>query len=261
MKRSINWFTLLLIVFLFVGYQVGLSDGRTLNPANANKNTISIAKEIKTNKLPYTVSYKSKYTLLDGRKANVVIRTYSNGIKIVIPVNLNKKRQVLNYNSVYNLYNNLGSRLRPLIKEIQVVDYSDPDDARDKENGQSLYNNTIAVTDEIGGIITFYKNDFQLRRLGKSKFDRFIDKTIKHEAAHVWDWNLGEETEFSEENKWKSACSKDGGYVSGYARDAIKYEGLYAEDFADAVSMYLRSKSSFERNYPNRAKILNELMR
>jgi hypothetical protein len=252
MKRSIRKDYLLLFAAIFLLFLIPLQEVKNATTTYMNN---AVLKK-KSSSLPRVIIQKN-YTFVDEKVKDAKIKIYGNGIRIVEPVNMNTKKQVLSFDDVYKMYNSLNPRIKPFITEIQLVDYRDPD----APNTNMDYTNTLAATEETEGKIIFYYNDYQLKENGKSGFYKLINGTMKHEAAHAWDWHLGNEKyEYSDQKEWKDARQKDGNYVSGYAKEAAIYEGTYAEDFADAVEKYLGSVKNFRNNYPNRAKILDRLL-
>jgi len=83
---------------------------------------------------------------------------------------------------------------------------------------------------------------------------------VMHEAGHCYDYV---NNQISNNLNWKSAMNKDNNFVSQYAYDSYKNrigDQKYVEDFAEAISyLYSYGPEYFEKNFPNRTKILKEL--
>ena len=85
---------------------------------------------------------------------------------------------------------------------------------------------------------------------------------MNHEAGHCLDHSLGG---ISDQWTWRYAAEEDFKIsgkisVSDYGANAIKETGKYQEDFADSVKKYINNKTEFEKIYPNRAKILENIL-
>ena len=55
-------------------------------------------------------------------------------------------------------------------------------------------------------------------------------------------------------------AKKDKNYLTDYSKGAIKSEGNYSEDFADAIAEYIMNNTSFKRRYKNRYEYIENLI-
>lgn len=185
------------------------------------------------------------------------------GITIMKIGNLN----YLSFDIVKRKLNIMPKRLTENIHEIKLNWHVDP------------YGSDLAC------VYLNAKNVIEIYLGGKSS--EYID-VIVHEATHILDHNYnGKLYGISNKNGegcWEEAFIKDkehmnkqgilienDGFTSPYAKDNYNksmdksnkeksFESRFAEDLADAVPLYLKNKSKFIEKYPNRAKILEEVL-
>ena len=58
---------------------------------------------------------------------------------------------------------------------------------------------------------------------------------------------------------YQQVAEKDHKFVTTYAQNYAESNKRYSEDFADSVAFYFIDKN-FEKNYPNRANYIKELL-
>lgn len=167
-----------------------------------------------------------------------------------IVYNIKRDFSEVNY-SIYDVKNIIDNMRRQCptlangIRQIFISDISNPDDPY----WAQVHNNPNFCSNATGGNgqINIYKyaTSYGLYR------------TLHHEAAHILD-NGTSNTE-----AWNAAIINDGNWSSDYAEDAYNSREIdkYGEDFADAVAnLFEMGPIAFEQRYPNRAKILKEII-
>ncbi|MCC8152958.1 MAG: hypothetical protein LIP01_01315 [Tannerellaceae bacterium] len=168
----------------------------------------------------------------------------------VVPKDINPRFQHISIEQLGKQFNELPVWLQETVKEVQLLDYRNPQDEY-WEKTYGIKNFTSFATGGTG-TITFYKNR-------KKISDSYLLEVLAHESGHNLDRNLGR---VSNTKKWKDAATKDykvsgDAYVSSYATRAKSY----VEDFADSISGYCTDTEFFKKTYPNRSKIIEEIVR
>ncbi|HWQ18407.1 MAG TPA: hypothetical protein VN455_01415, partial [Methanotrichaceae archaeon] len=134
------------------------------------------------------------------------------------------------------------------IKEVEILDYQNPEDKIWQEN----LNNPLFKSDACGGagIISLFKQS------------EVNPELLAHESGHLLDGVSGSKSkgQISDSPEWAKAIESDGrdyehkGFVSDYAAS----HGSKQEDLADSVSQYMNFHKTFTKKYPNRAAILDK---
>jgi hypothetical protein len=173
------------------------------------------------------------YELVEGRDLNTYITTVK-GIKIIYT---DREKSALSKLKSY--MNKVPKNMLINLKEIKMIPYS----------------NTVNIAGTTkDSTITLYNF---------SKYSKATQKNIiYHEVTHTWANKLIDKKiidySYSDYNE---VVNTDGNFVSGYAKDfASGHNGKLSEDFADSVAFYIINKSSFIKQYPNRAVYIKGLL-
>ncbi len=191
------------------------------------------------------------YGFGDGRggvkkTAEAVTYTTPDGTKFVFPKKYNKKHQTMTPEQAISNWQRVPQSIRRQAqKTVEVVDYYNPADS----HWRKVYKNFTGSYATGGDKITFYRHDTPHN-------DGWIVRTYCHEAGHFIDTNLAtSKRRFSEENAWVKAMADDMA-VSGKASCTTYGENANTEDFAESVAEYIKDKTAFTKDFPNRAAIL-----
>jgi len=180
---------------------------------------------------------------LDGTEREMrVIK--GGGAEILIPTDLNAKRQQLTADDALGFLNQIPEQHRGLVKEVRLLD------TYDKPPYMLTNKATDAAYVRHDGHIEFFRN--VPRRRGKSDKEQaeYLGEVMRHEAAHALTTDLG--PKFMRE--WKAAAKKDGFAISDYAKTNTE------EDAAETIAKYwspaARDRRMVELDFPARAKVL-----
>lgn len=167
------------------------------------------------------------------------------GTKFVFPAKYIKAHQQMTPEQAIRCWNQVPSEIRNKAqKTIEFVDYYNPADSYWRKK----YKNFPHSYATGGNTITFYRYDFP-------HDDDYVVRTYCHEAGHFIDLNKGTAGKFSSESLWTNAMNYDI-IISGKKSCTTYGENSASEDFAESMAEYIRDKTGFEKNFPNRAAIL-----
>lgn len=214
-----------------------------------DKNQTGTSKPVTIGGMDVTVT-KAQFGFHDGRggvkkTVDAVIYETQDGTKFVFPKSYNKANQQMTPEQAIALWSQVPADIRRQAqKTIQFVDYYNPQDSYWKK----MYKNFGHSYATGGQTITFYRHDYPHN-------DAYVISTYCHEAGHFIDTNQGTNGRFSSEALWTKAMADDI-VVSGKKSCTAYGENSATEDFAESVAEYVKDKTGFEKNFPNRAAIL-----
>lgn len=172
-------------------------------------------------------------------------------LKIYFPSDMNKDDQTLAPDQLLQALSKIPESYRNSIqKSIQVVDYSNPQDAY----WAKKYHMKNFKSYMTGGMeITIYAHSFQ-------HDDDYLVEALCHEGGHYLDRFVLTDNPYeplSESSTWKKAMKLDekiegDKWVSDYAESSKSR----LEDFADSCSRFIIDTEIFKLRYPNRYNIL-----
>jgi hypothetical protein len=205
----------------------------------------------------YTTRLDSR-DLPTGDKGRAVhIHTYPDGLEMIVPADIDWSQQTYTQDQIRQAYEALPSKLREGVKEIKLLDGRNEYDMYWEKKYKMKNFRSFATGG--GGQINFFANE----TFGKQSNDDYLAHVMAHEAAHVLDGSLKVEDGrwFSDQLRWNKAKGDDtrkgsSEWVSDYARQS---EAIH-EDFADAVALYVEDKGYFKWKYPNRTKLIEEVL-
>ena len=214
-----------------------------------DKNQTGTSKPVTIGGMDVTVT-KAKFGFHDGsggvkKTVDAVIYETKDGTQFVFPKVYNKKQQQMTPEQALSLWAQVPVDIRKQAqKTIQFVDYYNPQDSYWRKTYKN-FGHSYATG---GQTITFYRYDYP-------HDDAYVIRTYCHEAGHFIDTNQGTNGKFSSESLWTKAMADD--IVVSSKKSCTAYgENSAAEDFAESVAEYVKDKTGFEKNFPNRAAIL-----
>ena len=182
------------------------------------------------------------------------VYTLENGTKIIYPADVDISKQDLAPDTIIRSLYDIPENYRNMMqKEIYVLDYRNAQDSYwEKTYGMKGFRSYATGGKEI----TFYE--------WTGHDSDYVTYTLCHEGGHGID-SKKERYGISSSKRWEEAAKKDleetgHDFPSDYARQTVTNGAGYAEDFADSCSDYVRSKIKFTWRFPNRAKLLEEVM-
>lgn len=178
----------------------------------------------------------------DEREVDIV---KSGKLNIVIPKDLDTKKQLLSVQDVVYTYNVMPEVLRLNIKEVNLFDYPKPN----IEQGYRV----IATAKCTEKSLSIWQNG-EIENYGYfENVQQELKSLLPHEAAHILDYKY----EISSSNMWKECMEKD----KEHGFDYIRYYYDESEDFAESVSLYVNNPNQFKERYPNRYNFINLLLK
>ena len=225
---------------------------------NWNAAAVTPTGEVKANKRlelsPYEVKefrFFNKFDDVpdsDRVRKSIIDLDADTGIKFIMPVDLNKKMQNLTKDELLPQIANLPEKLRERIKEVRILDIYCPADEKWIE-AYPGFTHAYATAEEY--IITFWRNNREVLPEGR------LQEILLHECGHLLDILY---SGVSSRSKWLKAIEEDtkihGLPVNEYAKNSPE------EDFAESIMIYYTYGSkALAKYYPNRHKILKELLK
>lgn len=225
---------------------------------NWNAAAVTPTGEVKVNKRlelsPYEVKefrFFNKFDDVpdsDRVRKSIIDLDADTGIKFIMPVDLNKKMQNLTKDELLPQIANLPEKLRERIKEVRILDIYCPADEKWIE-AYPGFTHAYATAEEY--IITFWRNNREVLPEGR------LQEILLHECGHLLDILY---SGVSSRSKWLKAIEEDtkihGLPVNEYAKNSPE------EDFAESIMIYYTYGSkALAKYYPNRHKILKELLK
>lgn len=225
---------------------------------NWNAAAVTPTGEVKANKRlelsPYEVKEFRFFNKFDGVpdsdrvRKSIIDLDADTGIKFIMPVDLNKKMQNLTKDELLPQIAKLPEKLRERIKEVRILDIYCPADEKWIE-AYPGFTHAYATAEEY--IITFWRNNREALPEGR------LQEILLHECGHLLDILY---SGVSSRSKWLKAIEEDtkihGLPVNEYAKNSPE------EDFAESIMIYYTYGSkALAKYYPNRHKILKELLK
>lgn len=183
-------------------------------------------------------------TMPDGSKREAVT-TKHDGTTIVMPKDMDAKRQLLRLEDVKSGLNEVPPEHRGLVKEVRVLDTAMV------TTGGKTNKNALASYNYKTGVVEVYRTD-GFKKLSREEMVSTMNDTIRHEAAHALDNKLGKPFR----NAWMDAMAKERGAITDYAKTHP------AEDLAETVMHYWSPRRNDRRVvdmfFPERAAVLKK---
>ena len=182
---------------------------------------------------------------------DAVIYTTPDGTQFVFPKNYDKTHQTMTPEQAISAWEKLPQNIKARAqKTIEFVDYYNPQDAYWKQVYKSFTQSYATGGDRI----TFYRWDYP-------HDTDYVIRTYCHEAGHYIDTSLATSAQrFSQEPLWSQAMSDD--MATSKLKSCTPYgENSSAEDFAESIAEYIKDKATFASKFPNRATILDKLLK
>lgn len=218
-----------------------------------DKNQTGTSKPVTIGGMDVTVT-KAQFGFHDGsggvkKTVDAVIYETKDGTQFVFPKVYNKKQQQMTPEQALSLWAQVPADIRKQAqKTIQFVDYYNPQDSYWRKTYKN-FGHSYATG---GQTITFYRYDHPHN-------DAYVIRTYCHEAGHFIDTNRGTNGKFSAESLWTKAMADDI-VVSGKKSCTAYGENSATEDFAESIAEYVKDKTGFEKEFPNRAAILAKII-
>lgn len=211
------------------------------------------AERLGIKKIEETRKYRFTYGTADVPAIRYILK---DGTHIIFPKNYDKSKQTMTPEQAIRLWEQIPENIRERsAHRIEFVDYENPADAK----WRKLYPG-FTSSYATGGVmaITFYKHTLP-------HDDEYVKHTYRHETGHRIDIftrlpNGDTKVRASESNEWKDAMKKDL-KVSGRKSPTSYGEVHVNEDFADSVAKYIENKTVFKKDFPNRAKFLEQVVK
>ena len=182
---------------------------------------------------------------------NAVVYKTPDNTKFVFPEQYDKSKQTMTPDKAVELWYKVPESIRiKAQKTIEFVDYYNPQDSYWKKK----YKNFTHSYATGGDTITFYRYD----RLHN---DDYVIRTYCHESGHYIDKSLSVNgIRYAESSEWTKAMTDDK-MVSGSKSVTTYGENSNVEDFAESVAEYIRDNSTFIKKFPNRAKLIEQILK
>ena len=177
---------------------------------------------------------------------------HKDGTMFMFPKDLNKSHQTMSVEKSMELWNRVPQEIKNHAQsKVEFVDYYNPEDKIWKQTYKDFPSSY--ATD--GEKITFY-------RYSQKHSDSYVVRTYCHEIGHSINDNYKGKggIKLCDSTEWKNAVIKDQAisgktYVTDYGRNSK------SEDVAESVALYGTSKELFRRRYPNRARVLDRILK
>lgn len=205
-----------------------------------------------------TITQVSSYDFSDGTSTGVkksvpaTIYTTPDGTRFVYPRGYDKKKQTLTPEQAIATWQKVPQNIRSKIqKTIEVVDYYNPMDSYWKK----VYKNFSHSYATGGEKIVIYRSTHH-------DLD-YLVHTYCHEGGHFIDYHLpgtNINDRYSTQTDWQQAMSKDL-LTSGKKSWRAYGENSPLEDFADSVGYYTLDHANFVKTFPERAKLLSNILK
>ena len=179
------------------------------------------------------------------------VYTTKDGKQFVFPKSNDPKKQTMTPDKAVASWEKVPQPLKQQAQDvIEFVDYYNPADSYWRKKYKN-FPHSYAIG---GDKITFFRYEQEHRA------DR-ITRTYCHEIGHYIDTQraVGGKR-FSEGKVWGDAIAAD--FTLTKQKAPTKYgENSVIEDFAESVAEYAKDKEAFAKQFPNRAKIMEEIFK
>ena len=201
---------------------------------------------------------EEEYKFQDGtssgvrKTATATIYITPDGTRFVYPKRYNKKVQGLSPDDAIATWYRVPGNIRAKIqKVVEIVDYYNPQDAYWRKQYKN-FSHSYATG---GNIITIYR--------AKNHDLNYLAETYCHEGGHYIDYTLpgtSINNRYCKQQEWQNAMSKDLD-TSGKKSWRAYGENSPLEDFADSVAYYTFAHDQFVAQFPERAKLLDAILK
>ena len=189
-----------------------------------------------------------------GVKKTVPARVYTtpDGTQFIYPKGYNKQNQTLTPDMAIEVWGKVPENIRTKIqKTVEVVDYYNPQDSYWKK----VYKNFGHSYATGGEKITMYRSSYH--------DPDYLLHTYCHEGGHYIDYHLPGTSlsdRYCQQSAWQTAMAKDLA-TSGKKSWRAYGENSPLEDFADSVGYYTTDRAGFAAIFPERTKLLDEILK
>lgn len=190
---------------------------------------------------------------IDGKNYQCDIYCTPGGTEIIVPKNLPANWH-LDFREIARVLESLPVELKAQAEKIQLLnDYYSSD-----AYFQKIYKNfTHGYAYGGNGTITFCKSTLTKRTAHKD-----LPRTLAHENGHSIDHKIGKELygmDISKTKEWQDAQKADE-KISKKKSPTSYGENAPTEDFAESCNYLVTQRKKFERDFPNRYKILKRIL-
>lgn len=190
---------------------------------------------------------------IDGKNYQCDIYCTPGGTEIIVPKNLPANYH-LDFREIARVLESLPVELKAQAEKIQLLnDYYSSD-----AYFQKIYKNfTHGYAYGGNGTITFCKSTLTKRTTHKD-----LPRTLAHENGHSIDHKIGKELygmDISKTKEWQDAQKADE-KISKKKSPTSYGENAPTEDFAESCNYLVTQRKKFERDFPNRYKILKRIL-
>lgn len=200
----------------------------------------------------------ASYGFTDGTRTGIkktvpaVAYTVPDGTRFIYPKKYDKQKQTLTPEMAINTWQRVPENIRNKIqKTVEVVDYYNPRDVYWKK----VYKNFGHSYATGGEQITMYRSSYH-------DLD-YLLHTFCHEGGHYIDYHLpGTDinNRYCQQSAWQNAMAMDLA-TSGKKSWRAYGENSPLEDFADSVGYYTTDRASFAATFPERTKLLDQILK
>lgn len=181
-----------------------------------------------------------------------MVYTTPDGTRFIYPKKYDKAKQSLSPEQAIEVWAKVPDHIRTKIqKEVYVVDYYNPQDSYWRKRYKN-FGHSYATG---GEDITLYRSSYH-------DMD-YLLHTYCHEGGHYIDYTTDgadKTNRYCQQQKWKDAMSKD--FETSGKKSYREYgENSELEDFADSVGYYVTKHDEFANLFPERTKLLNEILK
>lgn len=243
---------------LFNKFKQGLNIQKSWNRRKNTYRKSSFAQKYEKNAKNWSEKepYKFKTTesrAIDGKNYKCDIYCTPGGTEIIVPQNLPSNYH-LDFKEIARVLESMPTELKAQAEKIELINEYYSSDAL----FQKIYKNFDHGYAYGGnGTITFCKSD-----LSKRIAHADLPRTLAHENGHSIDQRLGKELygmDISKTKEWQDAQQAD--EKVSKKKSPTKYgENAPTEDFAESCHYLIVHRKQFERDFPNRYKILKRLL-
>ena len=185
------------------------------------------------------------------KTVDAVTYTTTEGTQFVFPKTYDTAHQSMTPEQAISAWQRVPQSIREQAqKTVEFVDYYNPADAY----WRKVYQNFPQSYATGGDKITFYRWDYA------HDMD-YVIRTYCHEAGHYIDTSLATSARrFSDETLWAKAMADDL-LMSAKKSCTVYGENNACEDFAESIAEYVKDKAAFTKKFPNRAEILDGIIK
>lgn len=174
------------------------------------------------------------------------------GTNFIFKSGMDRSQQMMRPEEAIELWQKVPENIRKKApKTIEFVDYYNPQDDYWRKKYKN-FNHSYATGG--GDEITFYRYDH-------SHDPDSVVRTFCHESGHYIDNQMKENgVRFANSTKWSDAMAKDK-VLSSLDSPTTYGANTPAEDFAESIAEYVADKDKFVKTFPNRAKIVEDILK